>query len=239
MNLQELSRMRLLIIGALALTLAGCGQPKVEPEFGAKVRAYLLENPELLVEMSEALKAKQARISVQRNQSKLERDGRDHVLNPDGDITVVQFFDYNCGYCKVIAPQILDMARTRPNVRFVFKDMVIFGASSEYAAAAASLARTPAQFTSIHNALMTAKPLNDAAVDRILTAHGIAPAAARAAMADGKRQTYLRDVQTLAHDMGIDGTPAFVVGEAVVHGADPDSLNAAIAAELRRKNKTT
>lgn len=238
--------MRLLIIGALALTLAACGQPKVEPEFGAKVRAYLLENPEVLVEVSRALEAKQqaeraekAKASIGPNRGKLERDGRDHVLNPDGDITVVQFFDYNCGYCKVIAPQILDMARTRPNVRFVFKDMVIFGAASEYAAAAASLARTPAQFTSIHNALMTAKPLNEAAVDRILMAHGIAPAAARAAMADGKRQTYLRDVQTLAHDMGIDGTPAFVVGEAVVHGADPGSLNAAIAAELRRKNKTT
>lgn len=238
--------MRFLIIGALALTLAACGQPRVEPEFGAKVRAYLLENPEILVEMSQALEAKQqveraekAKASIGPNRSKLERDKRDHVLNPDGDITVVQFFDYNCGYCKVIAPEILDMARTRPNVRFVFKDMVIFGAASEYAAAAASLARTPAQFTSIHSALMTTKPLNEAAVDRILMAHGISPSNARAAMADPTRQTYLRDVQTLASEMGIDGTPAFVVGEAVVHGADPDSLKAAIAAELRRKNKTT
>ncbi len=238
--------MRVLFIAALTLTLAACGQPKVEPEFGAKVRAYLLENPEVLVEVSQALEAKQqaaraekAKASIGPNRGKLERDTRDHVLNPDGDITVVQFFDYNCGYCKVIAPEILDMARTRPNVRFVFKDMVIFGAASEYAAAGASLARTPAQFTSLHNALMTAKPLNDAAVDRILMAHGLSPAAARAAMADGKRQTYLRDVQTLAHDMGIDGTPAFVVGDNVVHGADPESLKAAIAAELRRKNKTT
>lgn len=238
--------MRVLFIAALALTLAACGQPKVEPEFGAKVRAYLLENPEVLVEVSQALEAKQqaeraekAKASIGPNRGKLERDARDHVLNPDGDITVVQFFDYNCGYCKVIAPEILEMARTRPNVRFVFKDMVIFGAASEYAAAGASLARTPAQFSSLHGALMTAKPLNEAAVDRILTAHGVSPAAARAAMADGKRQTYLRDVQTLAHDMGIDGTPAFVVGDNVVHGADPESLKAAIAAELRRKNKTT
>jgi protein-disulfide isomerase len=76
-------------------------------------------------------------------------------------------------------------------------------------------------------------------VDRILTAHGISPATARAAMADAGRQTYLRDVQVLASEMGIDGTPAFVVGESVVHGADPESLKAAIAAELRRKNKST
>lgn len=238
--------MRVLFIAALALTLAACGQPKVEPEFGAKVRAYLLENPEVLVEVSQALEAKQqaeraekAKASVGRNRNKLERDGRDHVLNPDGDVTVVQFFDYNCGYCKVIAPEILEMARTRPNVRFVFKDMVIFGAASEYAAAGASLARSPAQFASIHNALMTTKPLNEAAVDRILMAHGISPAAARTAMADAQRQTYLRDVQGLASEMGIDGTPAFVIGDNVVHGADPESLKAAIAAELRRKNKTT
>ncbi len=238
--------MRLVIIAALALTLTGCGQPKVEPEFGAKVRAYLLENPEVLVEVSQALEAKQqaeraekAKASIGPNRARLERDGRDHVLNPDGQVTVVQFFDYNCGYCKVIAPEILEMARTRPNVRFVFKDMVIFGPSSEYAAAAASAARSPAQFSSIHNAMMTAKPLDQAAVDRILTAHGISPASVRATMAGDKWQGYVRDVRALAQEMGIDGTPAFVVGDNVVHGADPDSLKAAIAAELRRKNKTT
>jgi protein-disulfide isomerase len=112
-------------------------------EMGQIVRDYLLANPEILLEVSQALEAKQqaeraerAKASIGPNRGKLERDGRDHVLNPGGDITVVQFFDYNCGYCKVIAPEILEMARTRPNVRFVFKDMVIFGASSEYAAAA-------------------------------------------------------------------------------------------------------
>ena len=238
--------MRTLIIGALALALAGCGQPKVEPEFGAKVRAYLLEHPELLVEMSQALEVKQraeraekAKASIGKNRNKLERDRRDHVLNPDGEITVVQFFDYNCGYCKVIAPEILDMARRQPNVRFVFKDMVIFGEASEYAAAGACLARTPQQFAAIHGAFMAAKPLTDQGVDRILTANGVSPAAARAAQADPARKVYLRDVQALAGEMGIDGTPAFVVGANVVHGADPDSLKAAIAAELRRVNKTT
>jgi len=238
--------MRTLIIAGLALTLTGCGQPKVEPEFGAKVRAYLLENPELLIEMSRKLEIKQqaeraekAKASIGKNKGRLERDRRDRVLNPDGRITVVQFFDYNCGYCKVIAPEILDMAREQPNVRFVFKDMVIFGEASEYAAAAASLARSPQQYTAIHSEFMRAKPLNDEIIDRILAANGLSPAAARAAQADADRKVYLRDVQTLASEMGIDGTPAFVVGDNVVHGADPSSLKAAIAAELRRVNKTT
>jgi protein-disulfide isomerase len=218
--------MRTVLITALALLLAACGQPKVEPEFGAKVRAYLLENPEVLVEVSQALERKQS-------------EARDRVLNPNGVITVVQFFDYNCGYCKVIAPEVLAMARSQPNVRFVFKDMVIFGEASEYSAAGAALARSPEQYMVIHNAFMTTKPLTDAAVDRILTAQGINPADARKRQADPARRTYLRDVQELAQEMGIDGTPAFVVGETVIHGADPDGLKAAIAAELRRKNKTT
>lgn len=233
--------MRTLLIGAAALALAGCGQPKVEPEFGAKVRAYLLEHPELLVEMSQALEAKQqteraekAKASIGKNKTKLERDRRDRVLNPNGSITVVQFFDYNCGYCKVIAPEILEIARTQPNVRVVMKDMVIFGEASEYAAAGASLARTTEQYIAIHAAFMRTKPLTDAQVDRILVANGIDPADARKAQNDPDRKVYLNDVHTLAGEMGIDGTPAFVVGQNVVHGADPTSLKAAIAAEKRK-----
>lgn len=233
--------MRILIIGALALALAGCGQPKVEPEFGAKVRAYLLEHPEILIEMSRALEVKQAeernakaKASIGRSRDKLERDGRDRVLNPNGRITVVEFFDFNCGYCKVIAPEILEIARTQPDVRIVMKDMVIFGEASEYAAAGASLAKTQQQYIAIHGAFMRTKPLTDEQVDRILTANGVSPADARAAQRSPVRQGYLRDVQALAGEMGIDGTPAFVVGQSVVHGADPDSLKAAIAAEKRK-----
>lgn len=239
--------MRTLLILSLAALLGACGQPKVEPEFGAKVRAYLLENPEVLVEVSQALEKKQseqrlqkARLGVSQNRAKLERDGRDRVLNPDGKVTVVEFFDYNCGYCKVIGPQVLAMAKAQPNVRFVFKDMVIFGATSEYAAAGASLAKTPAQYTAIHRAFMTTKPLDDSAVDRILTANGISPAAARAEQNAADHRAYLSDVHALAGELAIDGTPAFVVGDTIVHGADPDRLQAAIAAELRKKKvKTT
>lgn len=234
--------MRMFIIGAAALALAGCGQPKVEPEFGAKVRAYLLEHPELLVEMSQRLEAKQsaeraekAKASIGKSKGRLERDRRDRVLNPDGDITLVQFFDYNCGYCKVIAPEVIEIARTQPNVRVVMKDMVIFGEASEYAAAGASLAKTTEQYVAIHNAFMRAKPLTDAQVDRILRDNGLNPADARRVQADPARKVYLRDVQMLASELGIDGTPAFVIGETVVHGADPNGLKAAIAAEKRKR----
>lgn len=231
--------MRTILIAALAVLIGSCGpakvDTKVDPAFGQKVRAYLLQNPEILVEVSNALKAKQARESLGAYRQQLENDPRDQVLNPKGKITVVELFDYNCGYCKLIAPQVLELARTHPQVRFVFKDMVIFGETSEFAAAAASLTTTPEQFAALHRDFMAAKPLNDAVAVRIMTAHGIAPDAARAAQAAAERKRYLQDVHAIAGGLGIDGTPAFIVGDTLIPGADPDALKAAIAAELRRK----
>lgn len=227
--------MRSLTIIALAATLAACGQPKVEPEFGQKVRAYLLANPEVLVEAQTALRAKQTREAINAMRRELERDPRDRVLNPDGKVTLVVMFDYNCGFCKVIAPEILELARTHPQVRFVFKDMVIFGATSEYAAAAAALARTPAQYIALHRALMAAKPLNDEVATRIIAAHGLDPAAVRREQASDARRQYLSDVHDIARGLGLEGTPAFIIGDTLIPGADLEAVKVAIAAELRRK----
>ena len=230
--------MRSMMIAALAALLAACGPPqapKIEPEFGQKVRAYLLANPEVLIEVSNALKEKQARQSIGAYRQQLEHDPRDRVLNPNGKITVVELFDYNCGYCKLIAPQILELARTHPQVRFVFKDMVIFGETSEYAAAAAALAKTPEQYIALHRAFMAAKPLNDEVATRIMRDNGIDPAAARREQTSAARQKYLKEVHGIANGLAIDGTPAFIIGDTLIPGADPEALKAAIAAELRKK----
>jgi protein-disulfide isomerase len=227
--------MRSLTILALAATLAACGQPMVEPEFGQKVRAYLLANPEVLIEVSTALKTKQSREAIAAYRGALEHDPRDRVLNPDGKVTLVAMFDYNCGYCKVIAPEILELARTHPQVRFVFKDMVIFGATSEYAAAAAALAKTPAQYIALHRAFMAAKPLNDDVATRIIIAHGLDPAAVRREQASDARRKYLSDVHDIASGLRLEGTPAFIIGDTLIPGADAEAVKVAIAAELRAK----
>lgn len=237
--------MRSLLIVAFTALLAACGQPqstpKVDPEFGAKVRAYLLEHPEVLIEVSRKLEenqaadaAKKARENIGKLRPRLERDPRDRVLNPNGKITVVEFFDYNCGYCKVIAPEVLKIAAENPNVRIVLKDMVIFGETSEYAAAGAALASSPERFTAIHKGFMAAKPLNDDTASRILAANGVDPAAARRTQASPDRQRYLSDVHAMASQLGIEGTPAFIVGDTLIPGAQTDALRAAIAAELRK-----
>src|SRR5687768_3884100 len=135
-----------LLAGSLALS--ACNKPaEADPAFGAKVRAYLLEHPEVIEEavvklrqkqMLEQAKASASTVSKYRQQ--LERDPRDVVINPNGEFTVVEFFDYRCGYCKVVAPEVVKLIQENPDVRFVFKEFPIFGEVSD---SAAKLALTP------------------------------------------------------------------------------------------------
>jgi protein-disulfide isomerase len=227
--------MRIAAVLMLALALAGCGEPKPDAEFGAKVRAYLLEHPEVLQEAYAKLEEKQqqqamaaAGEAIAKNRKALENDPRDFVANPDGKITVVEFFDYNCGYCKVIAPQVLETIRSNPDVRFVLKDMTIFGEASEYAAAGAELAKPTGKYLSVHQQFMAQKPLDDAGVARILAAHGVSPDDARARQKSPAQLRYLDDQHKLAAALGIQGTPAFIVGDVMIPGANPEALKAAI-----------
>ena len=113
---------------AASLALSGC-QKASDDAFGEKVRAYLLEHPEVIEEAIVKLRqgqileqAKASASTVEKHRQALERDGRDLVLNPTGAITVVEFFDYRCGYCKVVAPDVLKLAQDNPDVRIVLKE---------------------------------------------------------------------------------------------------------------------
>lgn len=230
--------MRLLkALAAIAVfTLAACGEPKADEAFGKKVRAYLLEHPEVLQEAYEKLQVKQQQQAVVAlskaivdNRPALENDPRDFVANPNGKITVVEFFDYNCGYCKLIAPEVLALVKANPDVRFVFKDMTIFGEASEYAAAGAELTKANGKYLVVHREFMARKPLTDDDVARILTLNGVNPGEARRRQESAEQRKYLEDQHKLAAMLGIQGTPAFVVGDAMIPGADPVALKEAIA----------
>lgn len=217
---------------------------KVDKEFGDKVRAYILQHPEILIEAQQALQLKamaEQTANVEKqfaaHKVQLQRDKRDFVINPNGKITVVQFFDYNCTYCKVIAPDVAQLARENPDVRFVFKDYTLgnFGPTSEYAAAAARALNAKGLFADSHFEMMSHRPLTDEQVDDLLTRNGITPASVRALDQTPAQQQYLKDVRQLAKDMGIDGTPAFFVEDQFVSGAQPEVLKAAIVKAKREK----
>ena len=125
---------------AAALSLTAC-QKADDAVFGQKVHAYLMAHPEVIREAADklaenermaAMKASTDAIGKYRGQ--LERDPRDFVANPNGKVTVVEFFDYRCGYCKLAAPEVVKLIQQNPDVRFVFKEFPIFGAVSDTAA---------------------------------------------------------------------------------------------------------
>ena len=236
--------LRLLSGLAAALALSAC-QKSPDAAFGRKVHAYLMAHPEVIREAaaklneSDRLAAMKASTeSLGKYRRELERDPRDFVANPGGRITVVEFFDYRCGYCKLAAPDVLKLVAENPDVRFVFKEFPIFGAVSD---TAAKLALTPAakgKGLDLYRGWMSEKALDDTALDRHLTALGIDPAAARFAAQTPQIARQLLDTRTLAGALKIEGTPAFIVGQTMIPGADMAALRAAIAAAKAGPAKT-
>lgn len=221
----------------MMLALAACGQPQGDAAFGQKVRAYLLENPEVLSEVAAKLDERQqakaaeaASLALDKNRQALERDPRDYVANPKGKITVVEFFDYRCGYCKLATPEVNTLIRDNPDVRFVFKELPILSRDSELAARAALAVKDqPGRYMAVHNALMAGKVVNEAQIDRVVRAAGADPAAVKRQGASAEVDRHLADVRALAEAVGVNGTPAFIVGDTLIAGADMPALKAAIA----------
>ncbi|MDB5429350.1 MAG: oxidoreductase, partial [Caulobacter sp.] len=222
---------------AAALALAGCGAEKHDELFGQRVKAYLLAHPEVLVEVQDKLREKQdaqlktaSTAAIRANRQALEHDDRDFVANPGGKYTVVEFYDYRCPHCVNIAPQVVSLIQANPDIRFVFKDLPIFGPPSERAARAALYTKTKGgDSLAVYHDLMTARPLDEAAVRRVLNAHGIDADGSEAADTKAMLDKHLLDTQRLAGEIGLRGTPHFVIGDLAIEGEDMDGVQAAIS----------
>jgi protein-disulfide isomerase len=141
----------------------------------------------------------------------------------------VQFFDYRCGYCKVVAPEILKLARENPDVRVVFKEFPIFGAASDSAARIALTPQVKAKGVDLHQAMMADRGLDEAALDAHLRRVGLDPAAVRRAASSPGIAAQIQETRLLAQALGLEGTPAFIVGDYLIPGADMNAVRAALA----------
>lgn len=232
----KLTAAPLVVAACAALALSACQKPAADAEFGAKVRAYLLEHPEVIEEAAMKLREKQvlaaakaSASAVAKHRQQIERDPRDLVINANGEFTVVEFFDYRCGYCKVVAPEMVKLIQDNPDVRFVFKEFPIFGEVSETAARMALTYEGKSKGLTLYKAWMEDRGLDEAALDRHLIQAGLDPAAVRKSAASPAITAQLNDVRTLAGALGLQGTPAFIVGDYVIPGADIDAVKAALA----------
>lgn len=230
-------RMVLGPVMALGVSAAAC-QPMLvsDKDFGERVRAYLLAHPEVLEEANQRLQANtDARVAAAQHRAEanlpqlraaIERDPRDYVANPAGRITVTEFYDYRCPHCAAMASRLISLVREHPDIRFVFKEMPIFGATSEHAAyAALAVKKAGGDYIGLYQSFMATHPLDDAAIDSIAAAKGahkadIAPSAGATAQ--------LAATNALFDKLALDGTPGFVVGNQILAGDDMTALQGAI-----------
>ncbi|MDA0664736.1 MAG: DsbA family protein [Proteobacteria bacterium] len=209
------------------------------------VHQYILEHPEVIAEAIDRLREREriAQEEAQR-QAKLtlapliyENPQTPEMGNAKGDVTVVEFFDYQCGYCKQVFPAVMNVLNADKNIRVLWKELPILGPVSRFASRAAMAADKQGKYFKYHVALMELK--GRLTEDRVMeTAHavGLDMKQLITDMASPEIERYLSETLELAQSLGINGTPAFLFGDQLVPGAvGEDKMRELIA--LARETK--
>lgn len=192
------------------------------------VREYLLENPQVIVEALETLQAREEHSEGQRQQNavtaradQLFRSRSDPSAgDPKATVTIVEFFDYQCPYCRRMAQQLAELVEEDPDLRIVYKEFPVFGAASTLAARAALAAARQGKYEEFHLALMNVRGTpSERSIFRTAERLGLDTGRLRADMNSPNAQRMFQRNQQLAQELGIRGTPAFVVGNQVIPGA--------------------
>jgi protein-disulfide isomerase len=212
------------------------------------VRAYLMENPEVMLEAVNLLEQQQVEAETMRdedlvaaNLEALHNDGFSWVGgNPDGDITLVEFMDYRCGYCRKASPEVAKLLQEDGNIRLIVKEFPILGEASvfasRFAVAAKQLAGDDA-YEQVHDALieMGGEP-NEVTMRRLAEGLSLDGDAILAAMGSDAVTDELRRTRALAQELAISGTPTFVLGNQLLRGYLPADQMKIIVDELREEN---
>lgn len=238
-----------------AVVEAAVEQPEAEPQINeAKVeeivRDYLISNPEILVEVQTALEAKR---EAEQKVAQLEtitkasniifKASYDGIAgNPEGDVTVVEFFDYNCGFCKRAMADMDAMISADSKVRFVLKEFPILGPDSQKAhvVSMAFRALDPDQYAEFHRRLLNGpgRATEDRAI-KIAVELGAEESALREEMKNPEISEAFAETYELANQLAITGTPSYVVGDEVVFGALGREVLTEKVANLRQCQSAT
>lgn len=201
--------------------------------FRAEVRAYLLDNPEVLMEAIGVLEERQATVTaagdrqiVAENRAALTDETTSWIGgNPDGDVTVVEFLDYRCGYCKRAHPEVTDLVEGDGNIRFVVKEFPILGEQSLMASRFALAVRAvegDAAYGRVNEALMAMRgDVTQASLGALAKEQSLDADAVMETMDDPEMDRIIAANLALGQAMGISGTPTFVFGDQMVRGYVP------------------
>lgn len=192
------------------------------------VRDYIMKNPEVIIEAVEQLRNREkveaeerAKKALVANRSRIFEDPTSPVVgNPKGDVTVVEFFDYSCGYCKAVQADVSRLVKDDRNLRLVFKEFPILGPGSVVASKAALAARMQGKYAEMHDALMEHRgQFDEATVLRYARSVGADPDRLKKDMESPEVKAILEANHALAEELNIRGTPGFIFGDELVPGA--------------------
>ncbi len=237
------------IIGAIIVLLCFVAVQSIsrpatasDPALDEAIRAFILKNPEVIIESLEqyqnrqrAEMEQQAALAVEANREALENDPLSPVGgNPDGDVVIVEFFDYQCGYCKRVLPTVREALENDPGIRYIFKEFPVLGDTSVMAsrAALAVWLVEPELYAPYHFDLMSAR--GSLTEDRILDMAaelGADRQAVAEKMNSADVMAMLESNLQLAQSINVRGTPAFVIDGKLVPGAiDLETMQGLVAA---------
>ncbi|HEY5831067.1 MAG TPA: DsbA family protein [Hyphomicrobiaceae bacterium] len=206
--------------------------PEQRKELGALIKEILVNNPEILLEAQNALEAKMDKIQSERMAVAIKEHagelfrptGSPIVGNANGDVPVIEFFDYNCGYCKKAFLDIAKLVDKDKKVRVIMKEFPILSKGSEEAAKVALAAKMQGKYWEFHRALLQSQgQANEATSLKVAEKLGLDMARIKKDMASPEVQKEIDATRELATKMGIQGTPHFIVGDRIVPGA-PENL---------------
>lgn len=209
-----------LIAGANVATAASFNATQ-KSEIEKIVRDYLLKNPELMIEVMAELQAKEASAEEDRadaaiaeNRKAIYDDPTSFVAgNPQGDVTIVEFFDYHCGYCKRAFGPLMKAVHDDGKIKLILKEFPILGPDSVIASHAALAAQKQGKYFELHQALYRNKgDLDEKRIMEIAKDAGLDIAKLRRDMADPEIAKTIERNEKLASALGVKGTPGFIIG---------------------------
>ncbi len=221
------------------------GTPNAMPD-EARIKELVFEaireNPEIIREAITMLQAQDAQAEAERaaaalaeSRDALQNDPNAPVLgNPDGTITIVEFFDYNCGYCRRVFGDVKTLVEGNQDVRLVMREWPILGEESVYAARASLASRRQGKYEEFHNAMMANQGrATEAAVIRIAKEVGLDVDQLKSDMNLPEIDLHIEGSHALTQSLGLNGTPAFVFGDQLVRGAIELEQMTAMVEEIR------
>jgi len=193
------------------------------------IESYLLANPRILQRVSDALQVElrseeqeRTRVALADLQDEIY-DDPDHVVlgNPDGDVTLVELFDYNCGYCRSAMPDMATLLADDPNLKIILKEFPILSKESVDAARiAVAVNKSEADYWQFHQKLFTSHgKIDEAAALSVAESLGLSPVSLKLDADSAETTSILDRSYTIAQTLGVSGTPTYIIGNDVIPGA--------------------